>query len=68
MTAASNKQVRFAVALMERAGIGIRRVETEHLVLGAPPSRAGKSVDGWLASMTSTEIGRLIDALKERTS
>jgi len=65
---ATQSQVRFAVALLERAGLGIRRVENEHLELGAPEERLGKSVDGWLVTLDSQSISRLIDTLKERTS
>lgn len=62
---ATTKQVRFAFGLLERAEPGSTRIDERHVQRwGAPRERLGKSIDGWLASMTVRDIGDLIDRLK----
>lgn len=61
---ATVKQVRMAFSLLEKAVPMASRIDERHVQLwGAPRERLGKSIDGWLASMTMSEISSLIDKL-----
>jgi len=63
---ATKAQVRYAFSLPERAEPGFSRIDERHVQRwGAPRERLGKSIDGWLVTMTVRDIGGLIDRLKE---
>ena len=64
---ATPKQVRYAFSLLEKAIPGARVVDARHQTYGAPAARVGKSIDGWLATLTWQEISALIDRLKKET-
>lgn len=61
---ATDKQVRFALFLMEKKGYGVRWMNSEHKVFGATQRERKGSVESFLASRTIGEISSIIDQLK----
>lgn len=62
---ASEKQVRYALHLMDAGGYSTRYMNARHKELGASMRERSGSVADWLGSMTPPQISRLIDSLKK---
>ena len=67
MTTASEKQVRYALVLLGKAGYSTKWMNASFKVLGAGMRERSGSVTDWLASKNIVEISKLIDRLKEET-
>lgn len=65
---ATEKQVRYLMSLLERAGYGIQYMGAEHKALGAKMSERRGSVESWLHSLSDFRASTLIDRLKEESS
>lgn len=64
MTKASDKQVRYALFLLNKAGYSTRFMNAQFKELGASMRERSGSVEGWLKNMNVVEISKLIDQLK----
>lgn len=60
MNMATNKQIRYALALMMKAGFPTEWMRREHLDLGALPEELGGEVRDWLKMMTGMRISGVI--------
>ena len=60
---ATDRQVRFAFDLFERAGYSTQFVGEQHERFGA--RAIGQSLEGWLKSLTQSQISRVINTLRE---
>lgn len=65
---ATQKQINFALALMDKAGYSTRFMNRGHKALGATMRQRSGSVRDWLASMSRSEVSALIDQLKAETT
>jgi hypothetical protein len=61
---ATEKQVSYALALLDKAGYGTRFMSAKFKELGASMRERSGSVSDWLAGMNRVEISKLIDRLK----
>lgn len=61
---ASDKQVRYALALMRAAGISTTWMASEHKVLGATMRQRQGRVEDYVRSLDSASASELIDRLK----
>lgn len=60
----TEKQIAYALALLEKAGYGTRFMNAKFKELGANMRERSGSVADWLSGMTRVEISKLIDRLK----
>ena len=60
----TEKQVRFALALLDETGYGCRYMDSRFKELGATMNERSGPVEVWLKSMYRHEVARLIDSLK----
>lgn len=65
---ATEKQVRFALMLLDKAGYSTRYMGKEFKALGATMRERSGSVEGWLRGKNVAECSRLIDSLKSKTA
>jgi hypothetical protein len=65
---ATEKQVSYALALLEQAGYSTRYMNASFKDLGASMRQRSGTVTDWLAAMNRAEISRLIDTLKAKAS
>lgn len=63
-TAATDKQVRYALVLLDKAGYSTRYMRSEHSRVGATMRERSGSVEGWLRGIGRVRVSRLIDQLK----
>lgn len=64
MNKATDKQINFALVLLDKAGYDTRYMGSEYKRLGATMAQRKGLVEDWLAGMTKAEISRVIDQLK----
>ena len=64
MYTATDKQVRYAMYLLDKAGYSTRYMNSSFKKLGATMRQRSGSVADWLSGMTRREISSLIDDLK----
>lgn len=63
----TEKQVRYALSLLEKAGYSTRIVEKKHETIAPIDGFEGKSVERWLHSMHAGQISRaVIDRFQDR--
>jgi hypothetical protein len=62
--AATQKQINYALHLLDKAGYSTRFMSAEFKVLGATMRERSGTVERWLASRTVGEMSALIDRLK----
>ena len=60
---ATERQVRYALYLMERAGYGTRYMRSEHSRLGARCRERRGTVEGWLYSLSTHRCSEVIEQL-----
>lgn len=63
-TTATDKQVSYALSLLDKAGYSTRYMDASFKRLGAGMRQRSGSVEGWLRSMTKSECSALIDTLR----
>ncbi|MBX6421755.1 MAG: hypothetical protein IRZ06_12225 [Nevskia sp.] len=64
---ATDKQVAYALALLERAGYDLRHMDRRYAALGATMRvRSSMTPEEWLRSLTRREISEVIDGLTGR--
>jgi len=61
---ATEKQVRYALHLLGRAGYDTRYMGAQYKRLGAKMSERSGTVDSWLRGLSVTECSDLIDRLR----
>lgn len=61
---ATDKQVRYLMFLLNKAGYSTRRMNAEFRTLGATCRERSGSVSDWLSSRTIAEASNLIETLK----
>lgn len=66
MAKASEKQIGFALGMLGANGFSTEIMTAKYAQLGAVPQGYRGEVTHWLRSMTSVEIGALIDVLIAR--
>lgn len=66
MTKSTDKQIRFALHLLDRAGFSTRYMDRHFAQLGAGMRQRSGTVEDWLRNMSSVECSRLIDTLKAK--
>lgn len=64
---ASEKQVKYAMHLLAKAGYSTRWMNREHAAFATMRERSG-TVQDWLAAMESPRISNLIDTLKKKVA
>lgn len=65
---ATEKQVSFAISLLDKAGYPTRFMNASFKELGASMRERSGSVSEWLKAMNKSTISKLIDTLKAKTS
>lgn len=60
----SEKQIKYALHLLDKAGYSTRYMNAEFKKLGASMRERSGTVTEWLQSMSDLEISKLIDRLK----
>lgn len=61
---ATEKQIKYALALLAKAGYSTRYMNSKFKELGASMRERSGTVEAWLDGMNVGEISKLIDALK----
>ena len=61
---ATEKQIRFALFLLNQKGYSTKYMNSEFKALGATMRERSGSVSAWLSSMTVADCSKLIDSLK----
>jgi len=61
---ATEKQVNYAMALLDKAGYSTKWMDASFKKLGASMRKRSGKVREWLENMEKTEISNLIDQLK----
>lgn len=61
---ATDKQVRYALVLLAKAGYSTRYMDSSYKSLGAGMRERSGSVESWLRAKTIGEMSQLIEALK----
>lgn len=64
----TEKQLRYALFLLEKTGYGTRYMNARFKELGASMRERSGSVKSWLAGMNIAEISKLIDTLKAKAA
>ena len=64
MTNATEKQVRYAMFLLDKAGYSTRYMDATYKRLGARMRERSGSVDEWLRSLDMGRMSSVIDELK----
>ena len=64
--AATEKQIRYAMYLLDKAGFSTRYMNAQFKELGATMRERSGSVESWLASRNIQEMSHLIDNLKAK--
>lgn len=64
--AATEKQVRFILVLLAKAGFSTRFMDRSFKELGATMRERSGSVEGWVSSLDAGRASNLIDELKGR--
>jgi len=62
----SEKQIRFAMFLLGKAGYSTKFMNSAFKDLGATMRERSGRVEDWLSAMTPSEISNLIDSLKTK--
>jgi hypothetical protein len=63
---ATDRQVRYALFLLGKAGYSTRFMDAQFKELGASMRQRSGTVEGWLSGMNVAEISGLIDTLKAK--
>jgi hypothetical protein len=63
---ATEKQVRFAMMLLDKAGFSIRFMNSSYKALGATMRERSGRVEDWVRNKSVAEASSLINALKDR--
>lgn len=66
MANATDKQIRYALMLMARAGYPVEWMNSAHTDLGAGMRERSGRVEAWLKGMNAGRISLLIDALLKK--
>lgn len=61
---ATEKQINYALALLDKAGYSTRFMDASFKALGATMRERSGSVTNWLKNKNAAEVSKLIDALK----
>ena len=64
--AASEKQVRYIMCLLSKAGYSTKWMNAEYKSLGASMRERSGSVESWVRGLDSGEASNLIDTLKTK--
>ena len=64
MTQPTDKQIRYAMHLLDAAGYPTRFMSAQFKALGATMRERSGTVDNWLRNQSPSEISKLIDRLK----
>lgn len=67
MANATDKQVRYALMLLSKAGYSTRFMDSRFKELGATMRERSGAVEGWLRGKNIAEMSALIDQLKKLT-
>lgn len=62
--AATEKQVRYVMYLLNRAGYSTRYMNAQFKSLGATMRERSGDVEGWVRGLSSVRLSQLIDDLK----
>lgn len=65
MATATDKQVRFALILLSRAGYSTKNMDASFKQLGATMRERSGSVEGWLRDKNVAELSELIEKLQK---
>ncbi|MCS6946265.1 MAG: hypothetical protein NZM12_01470 [Steroidobacteraceae bacterium] len=66
MTTATEKQVRYIMYLLGRAGYSTRYMDSAFKALGASMRQRSGSVEDWVRNLSISEASQLIDRLRQQ--
>jgi hypothetical protein len=68
MSTASEKQVKYAMLLLDRAGYSTRYMDSKFKALGATMRQRSGTVEDWVRNLGVAGVSRLIDTLRAKVS